>query len=70
MGSVSTRESPPTSEIFEVLVGGSISSVEGFHGHDLPILLKMHTAGRINRKIFFDFNDQFYVMIRGTKNFM
>ena len=48
----STRESPPTSEIFEVLVGGSISSVEGFHGHDLPILLKMHTAGRINRKIF------------------
>ena len=48
----STRESPPTSEIFEVLVGGSISSVEGFLGHDLSILLKMHTAGRINRKIF------------------
>ena len=52
LGSVSTRESPPTSEICEVLVGGSISSVDGFLGHDLSILLKMHTAGRINRKIF------------------
>ena len=49
----------------------TISPVEGFHIYDLSVLVKMHTAGRINRKIlFFDFNDQFYVMIGGAKNFM
>ena len=42
LGLVNARDSLRISEIFKVLVGGTktISRVEGFHGHDLSILVK------------------------------
>ena len=41
-GPVNARDSPRISEIFKVLVEGTktILPVEGFHGHDLSILVK------------------------------
>ena len=65
LGPVSTRDSTPISEIFEVLVRGTktISPVEHFHGHDLSILVKCTLQAKKAERFFFYINDQFYGMI-------
>ena len=75
-GQVSRKENPPIRGMFGILVWEteSVSLVAGFHGHELSILVKMHTAGRNILKIpflifFLDLIVQFQVILGGTKIF-